>query len=149
MSKSFNRAFLLGWVGRAPRFASTAAGALAANFTMATRHRQRDHQGNWTEKTEWHYLVAYARCAEIIRDCVGKGSRLFVEGRMQTRSWEDRQAGVRRYRTEILIDELTLLSDRSGAAGRGAGAASGPARGLFEDARREDGPGQREQGGRR
>ena len=124
MSKSFNKAFLLGWVGRAPRFASTPAGNLAATFTMATKDRQRDDRGNWLEKTEWHYLVAYGRRAEIVRDCVNKGSRLFVQGKIQTRFWDDPGSGLRRYRTEIFIYDLTLLSGRPETNGRNTGAAN-------------------------
>ena len=115
MAKGTNKAFLLGHVGKDPEIRSTAGGTTVASFSLATADRQKDSQGNWTDKTEWHNLVALSRTAEIVRDYVKKGTQLFVEGKIQTRSWDDKNSGERKYRTEILIDELTLLGGRSGS----------------------------------
>lgn len=126
MSKGTNKAFLLGHVGKDPEIRSTAGGMIVASFSLATTDRQKDNQGNWGDKTEWHNLVAFSRRAEIVRDYVRKGSQIFVEGKIQTRSWDDKDSGQKKYRTEILVDELTLLgstqnstngSARNGKAG--------------------------------
>jgi single-strand DNA-binding protein len=112
MAKSVNKVFLLGNVGKDPEIKSTAGGTMVANFTLATSDRQKDAQGNWQDRTEWHNLVAFTRLAEIVRDYVKKGSKLFVEGKIQTRSWDDKESGQKRYRTEIIVNDLSLLSGR-------------------------------------
>lgn len=123
MSKGMNKAFLLGNVGKDPEIRATAGGMIVASFSLATTDRQKDVQGNWADKTEWHNLVAFSRRAEIVRDYVHKGSQLFVEGKIQTRSWDDKDSGQKKYRTEILVDELTLLgstqNNNNGAARNG------------------------------
>lgn len=103
---------------------------MVASLTLATSDRQKDAQGNWQDKTEWHNLVAFTRTAEIVRDYVKKGSKIYVEGKIQTRSWDDKESGQKRYKTEILVNDLVLLSGREEGAGgsggysRGAGAGS-------------------------
>lgn len=113
MSKGVNRASLLGHVGKDPELRSTNGGSLIASFSLATSDRQKDGQGNWQDKTEWHNLVAFNRTAEIVRDYVKKGDRLYIEGKIQTRSWDDKESGQKKYRTEIFVFDLTLLSGRS------------------------------------
>lgn len=113
MSKGINKAFLLGHVGKDPEIRSTNGGSLVASFSLATADRQKDGQGNWQDKTEWHNLVAFNRTAEIVRDYVKKGSQLLIEGKIQTRSWDDRETGQKKYRTEIFVFDLTLLGGRS------------------------------------
>ena len=83
MSKGINRAFLLGHVGKDPDIRSTNGGAIVASLSLATGERQKDGQGNWQDKTEWHNLVAFNRTAEIIRDYVRKGSQLMIEGKIR------------------------------------------------------------------
>jgi single-strand DNA-binding protein len=128
MAKSVNKVFLLGNVGKDPEIKSTAGGTMVANFTLATSDRQKDAQGNWQDRTEWHNLVAFTRLAEIVRDYVKKGSKLFVEGKIQTRSWDDKESGQKRYRTEIIVNDLSLLSGRdeggSGGYSRSSSSAS-------------------------
>src|SRR5580693_7602377 len=121
MAKGINKLLLLGHAGKDPEIRSTAGGTIVAAFTFATSDRQKDSQGNWTDKTEWHNLVAFNRTAEIVRDYVKKGTQLFVEGKIQTRSWDDKESGQKKYRTEILINELSLLG---GGAGRSEGSSS-------------------------
>jgi single-strand DNA-binding protein len=109
MAKSVNRTFLLGHVGKNPEVGTTPGGTLAVNFSLATTDREKDRQGNWSDRTEWHNLVAYGRTAEIVRDYVSKGTQLFIQGKIQTRSWDDKESGQKRYRTELFVHDLTLL----------------------------------------
>ena len=113
MAKSVNKIILLGNVGKDPEFRATAGGTTVANFSLATTDRTKDATGNWTDRTEWHNLVAFQRTAEIVRDYVKKGSKLYIEGKIQTRSWDDKTSGEKKYRTEVLVNELVLLSGRS------------------------------------
>ena len=121
MAKGVNKVFLLGNVGKDPEIRTTAGGMTVASFSLATAERAKDAQGNWADKTEWHNLVAFQRTAEIVRDYVKKGTQVFIEGKIQTRSWDDKESGQKKYRTEILINELSLLG---GGGGRGEGASS-------------------------
>jgi single-strand DNA-binding protein len=120
MARSVNKVTLLGNVGKDPEIRSTPSGVMVANLTLATSDRQKDAQGNWQDKTEWHNLKAFNRTAEIVRDYVKKGSKLYIEGKITTNSWDDKESGQKRYKTEILVNELVLLSGREeGAAGQG------------------------------
>ena len=127
MAKGVNKVFLLGNVGKDPEIRATQGGMAIASFTLATADRQKDAQGNWQDKTEWHNLVAFARTAEIVRDYVKKGTPIFVEGKIQTRSWDDKESGQKRYRTEILVNELSLLGG-GGGGGRQSGEGGGYSR---------------------
>jgi single-strand DNA-binding protein len=113
MAKTVNKVTLLGNVGKDPEFRATAGGMTVASFSLATTDRAKDQTGNYVDKTEWHNLVAFQRTAEIIRDYVKKGSKIYIEGKIQTRSWDDKTSGEKKYRTEILVNELVLLSGRS------------------------------------
>ena len=119
MAQGVNKVMLLGNVGKDPEIRTTAGGMTVASFSLATADRAKDAQGNWADKTEWHNLVCFQRTAEIVRDYVKKGSQLFVEGKIQTRSWDDKTSGEKKYKTEILVNELSLLG------GRGEGGSSG------------------------
>lgn len=109
MAKTVNKVVLLGNLGRAPEVKVTGGGTVVATFSIATVNRFKDVQGNWQDATDWHNCVAFGRLAEIIRDYVGKGSKLFLEGRMQTRSWDDKDSGKKVYRTEVVVSDVTLL----------------------------------------
>jgi len=113
MAKGVNKVFLLGNVGRAPEVRTSQGGMAIASFSLATPDRRKDTRGEWQEVTEWHNLVAFGRTAEIIRDYAGKGSKLYVEGKLQTRSWDDKKSGEKKYKTEILVNEVTLLGGKS------------------------------------
>jgi single-strand DNA-binding protein len=120
MAKSVNKVFLLGNVGRDPEIRSTGGGTMVATFSLATSSSQKDPQGSWQERTEWHNIVAYARLAEVVRDYVKKGHKLFVEGRITTRNWDDKDhPSIKHYRTEIVASDLSLLTgrDETGAGG--------------------------------
>jgi len=117
MAKSVNKVFLLGNVGKDPEIRATGGGTMVATFSLATTDRTKDQSGNWTDRTEWHNLVAFQRTAEIVRDYVKKGSKLFIEGKIQTRSWDDKTSGEKKYRTEIIVNDLSLLSGRGEGEG--------------------------------
>jgi single-strand DNA-binding protein len=119
MARGVNKVILLGNVGKDPEIRTTAGGMTVASFSLATAERAKDQTGNWIDKTEWHNLVAFQRTAEIVRDYVKKGTQLFIEGKIQTRSWDDKESGQKKYRTEILVNDLQLLG------GRGEGAPAG------------------------
>lgn len=114
MGKSVNKSILLGHVGKDPEIHVLQDNNAVANFTLATNEVYRDKRGESHETTEWHNLVAFGRTAEVVRDYVQKGSRIYVEGKMQTRSWNDRETGQKKYRKEIVILDLTLLSFTNG-----------------------------------
>jgi len=125
MAKGVNKVFLLGNVGKDPEIRTTAGGMTIASFSLATADRQKDSTGNWADKTEWHNLVCFQRTAEIVRDYVKKGSQIFVEGKIQTRSWDDKTSGEKKYKTEILVNELSLLGGRGESGGGSSERSSG------------------------
>ena len=112
MAKHVNKVILLGNVGKDPEVKFLPSGAAVANFSIATSDRYKDKAGEWQERTEWHNVAAFARTAEIVRDYVKKGTQLFVIGKIQTRSWDDKDSGQKKYRTEVLVNELSLLGGR-------------------------------------
>ena len=128
MARGVNKVILLGNVGKDPEIRTTQGGMNVASFSLATAERTKDQQGNWTDKTEWHNLVAFGRTAEIVRDYVKKGSQLYIEGKITTRSWDDKESGQKKYRTEIIVNEMNLLGGRGEGAGEGRGSSSGSER---------------------
>ena len=132
MAKSVNKVILLGNVGKDPEVRSTGGGTMVANFSLATSDRFQDQQGNWQERTEWHNLVAFKRTAEIVRDYVKKGSKLYIEGKIQTRSWDDKETGAKKYRTEIIVNDLSLLSGRDDGGGYTRSASSSSSAASFD-----------------
>ncbi|HTV82488.1 MAG TPA: single-stranded DNA-binding protein [Acidobacteriaceae bacterium] len=125
MARSVNKAILVGNVGKDPEIKFLPSGTTVANFSLATSERFKDKSGEVQERTEWHNLVAYTRLAEIIRDYVKKGLKLYVEGRITTRSWDDKEhPGRKVYRTEIVVNDLVLLSGR-GESESGGGSRAG------------------------
>jgi single-strand DNA-binding protein len=103
---------LIGNLGKDPEIKYTPSGLPVAKFSLATNERYKDKGGEWQERTEWHNIVAWQRLAEIVGEYVKKGSKLYIEGRLQTSSWEDKQSGEKKYRTEIVASDLVLLSGR-------------------------------------
>ena len=118
MSRSLNRVTLIGNVGRDPELRYTPNGTPVANFSIATTERFKGQDGEWKDQTEWHNLVAWRKLAEIVGEYVKKGSKLFVEGKLKTRSW-DGQDGKKNYRTEIFIDQMIMLDSRGGGQSGG------------------------------
>ena len=112
MARTKNRVELIGHVGQNPNIHYTGNGAIVANFSLATSEPYKDAKGEWAERPEWHSLVTFKRNAEIVRDHVKQGARLRVEGRLQTRSWTDRESNKKVYKTEIVVNEIMFLSSR-------------------------------------
>ena len=111
---SLNKAMLIGNVGRDPevRYLDGHNGnAKVATFTLATTERYRDRNGETRENTEWHNIVAWRSTADVVEKFVKKGTQVYIEGRIRTRSWDD-QTGNKRYTTEIIADNLQLLGKR-------------------------------------
>ena len=130
MAKSVNKVILIGNLGKDPEIKYTPSGTPVAKFTLATNERYKDKAGEWQDRTEWHNVVAWQRLAEIVGEYLKKGSKAYVEGRLQTSSWEDKQSGEKKYRTEIIAQDLVLLSgrgegDAEGRFSRGAAASHG------------------------
>jgi single-strand DNA-binding protein len=117
MPKSVNKVILVGNVGKHPEVRYSQSGTPVANFSLATNERFKDRSGEWQDRTEWHNIVAWQRLAEIVGEYVAKGSKVYVEGKLQTASWEDRQSGERKYRTEIVARDLLLLGPRENSGG--------------------------------
>ena len=115
MAKSVNKVILVGNVGKDPEVKYTPSGTALAKFSIATNERFKDKSGEWQDRTEWHNVLAWERLAEIVGEYVRKGSKIYIEGRLQTSSWEDRQSGEKKYRTEIVARDLVLLGSRDGA----------------------------------
>jgi single-strand DNA-binding protein len=116
MSKSVNKVILLGNLGKDAEVKALESGTPVANFSLATTERYKDKRGEWQDKTEWHNLVAYGRTAEIVRDYTEKGSKVYVEGKLSTRSWDDEDTGKKIYRTEVVVLDVGLLSNKNGSS---------------------------------
>jgi len=110
MSKSINSVALLGNVGRNPETKTLPSGTVASTFSLATTERYKDKDGEWQDVSEWHNIVSYGKVAEVIRDYVSKGSKLYLQGRLTTRSWE--KDGQKHYRTEVVVNEIVLLDGK-------------------------------------
>jgi single-strand DNA-binding protein len=108
-----NKVIIVGNVGRDPEVRYTQSGRAVASFSVATSERFQDKDGQNQERTEWHRVVAWGRLAEICGEYLRKGKQVYIEGRLQTRSWEDKE-GVKRYTTEIKADQMVMLGGRGG-----------------------------------
>jgi single-strand DNA-binding protein len=109
----------VGNVGQDPEVKYTASGVPVAKLSLATNERFKDKNEARQDRTEWHSVLAWQRLAEIVGEYVRKGSKLYIEGKLQTSSWEDKQRGERKYRTEIVARDIVLLGSRdSGEEGR-------------------------------
>ena len=124
---SVNKVILVGNLGRDPETRYATSGAAICNITVATSRQWKDKaSGEKKEETEWHRVVFYDRLAEIAGEYLKKGRPVYVEGRLKTRKWQDKE-GQDRYTTEIIADEMQLLGSREGGGGGGGGASAGPA----------------------
>ncbi|MBF0213716.1 MAG: single-stranded DNA-binding protein [Magnetococcales bacterium] len=120
MSRSLNKVQLIGNLGSDPEVRFTQDGKAVANLRIATSDSWKDQQGQMQERTEWHRVVAFGRVAEIVQQYLRKGSKVYIEGQLQTRKWTDNQ-GQERYTTEIVINpfggQLLMLDGRPGGGG--------------------------------
>ena len=115
MARGVNKAILIGNLGNDPDMRYTAGGAAVANISIATAESWRDKEsGEQQERTEWHRVVAFGRLAEIMGEYLRKGSQVYIEGRIQTRKWQDKD-GQDRYTTEIVANELQMLGSKGGS----------------------------------
>ncbi len=120
MAKSLNKVMLIGNLGRDPEVRFTPSGVPIATFTLATNEAWKDTEGNLQERTEWHNIVAWRKLAEFSGEWLKKGRKIFVEGRIQTRSYDDKNTGQKKSFTEIVADNIIVLDSR------GAGEPGGP-----------------------
>ncbi|MCX6137984.1 MAG: single-stranded DNA-binding protein [Ignavibacteriales bacterium] len=107
MAKSLNKVQLIGHLGKDPELKYTPSGVAVATFSIATNESWKDQEGNVQERTEWHNIVAWRKLAEICGEWLKKGRRIYLEGRIQTRSYE--KDGVKKYITEIVADDMIML----------------------------------------
>ncbi len=121
-----NKVILVGNLGRDPEVRTTPSGQPVAKFSLATNRRRKDRDGNRVDETEWHNIVCWGRQAEIAGEYLTKGKQIYVEGRIQTSSWEDRQSGEKKYRTEIICENFQMLGTRGEGGGGGGYRAQSP-----------------------
>ena len=130
MSGSVNRVILVGRLGKDPEIRSTPSGTTVAKFTIATDERYTDKAGEKQERTEWHNIVAWSKLAEICGQYLKKGKLVFIEGSLRTDSWDDKETGPKKYRTEIVAQNMQMLDkrgdDEGGSGGSYAGSRSKP-----------------------
>ncbi len=120
-----NKALLIGNLTRDPELRSLPSGVKVCSFSLATNRVWKDKNGARQESTDYHNVVVFGRQAETVAQYMKKGSSILVEGRMQTRSWDDKNTGEKKYRTEIVADR-TQFGPRAGGAGNGSAAAAAP-----------------------
>ena len=117
MARGINKVILVGNLGNDPEVKSMPSGGMVANVSIATSSSWKDkNTGEMKENTEWHRVVFFNRLAEIVGEYLRKGSQIYVEGRLQTRKWQD-QSGADRYSTEVVGSEMQMLGGRSGSGG--------------------------------
>ncbi len=127
-----NKAILIGNLGADPEIRYTQSGTQVATFRLATSERWKGQDGQMQENTEWHRVVAWGRLAEICGEYLNKGSKVYIEGRIQTRKWQD-QDGNDKYTTEIVAREMKMLSPRGGEAGSSGGYGSSSGQDSFPE----------------
>jgi single-strand DNA-binding protein len=127
MARGINKVILIGNLGDDPEVRYTSGGAAVANIRMATSESWKDREtGEQQERTEWHRVVFFGRLAEIVAEYLKKGSQIYIEGRLQTRKWQDKE-GNDRYTTEIVANEMQMLGGRGGGATNREQPAAAPA----------------------
>jgi single-strand DNA-binding protein len=112
-----NKVILVGNLGADPEIRTAASGTTIAKLRLATTHNRKDRDGNWSKQTEWHAIVAFARTAENIGKYCKKGKQLYVEGRIETEKWQDKDTGKDRYKTVIIASDVRFLGGRTEGPG--------------------------------
>ncbi len=126
MAGTVNRVILVGRLGKDPEIKYTPSGMAMATFSLATDENRKDNEGKWQSQTEWHNIILWGKEAERAGEFLKKGRLIYVEGRLQTRSWDDPQGGGQRYRTEIVGNRFVMLGARGeGGETPATGATSG------------------------
>ena len=126
--KSVNKVILIGNLGKDPEIKHTQQGKPVATFSLATNERYKDKDGQWQDRTEWHNIVLWERLAEVAGEYLKKGGKVYIEGRIRTESWDDKQTGQKKYITKIIGSDLVLLGGRG--EGGGGGEFAGSSRGA-------------------
>ena len=111
---SVNKVFLIGNLGRDPEVRYTGSGTAVASLSLATTERFKNKKGEWEDRTEWHNVIFWGRLAEVAGEHLSKGKTVYIDGRLQTRKWQDRD-GKDRYTTEIVAEKMVMLSRKEGA----------------------------------
>src|SRR5258708_7013247 len=124
--KSVNKVILIGNLGKDPEVKYTPQGTPVAKLTLATNERYKDKDGQWQDRTQWHNVVLWQRLAGVAGGYLEKGGEVYIQGRLQTRSWEDKQTNQKKYMTEVVANDLVLLGGR----GEGGGESGGFSRGA-------------------
>jgi single-strand DNA-binding protein len=143
---SVNKVILVGRLGRDPETRYTGGGQAVANFSVATDETYKDRNGEKQKRTEWHKIVVWGKQAEIAQQYLKKGSLVFIEGRIQSREWQDKE-GQKRTSFEIVASNFRMLGGRSDAAAAGAGASAGGASRSADDFEPHSGGGEEPMGG--
>jgi len=116
MKNGLNKVMLIGNVGRDPEKKELPSGSTLLNFSVATNESFKNKEGEWQDRTEWHNIVVWGKRAEGLSKILSKGMPLYIEGKLQTRSWEDRD-GNKRYMTEVVAWDIKLLGSKGGSKG--------------------------------
>ena len=119
MAKDLNKAMLIGRLGQDPELKYTQSGVAVVSFSVATGMKWKDQEGNWQERTEWHNVKAWRGLAETCSNYLKKGSKVYIEGRLETSNWEDENK-KKHYKTEIVIDEMIMLDSKGSGDGNGS-----------------------------
>ena len=139
MAKSLNRVMLIGNLGKDPELRYTTSGVAVATFSVATNESWKDQDGNQQERTEWHNIVAWKKLAEICAEWLKKGKKVYIEGRIQTRSYDDKNTGAKKYITEIVAENMIMLDSRGSDFSSG-GQAPSPVEESHSSAKDDDLP---------
>src|SRR3954471_5256130 len=121
MAGSVNKVILIGHLGAKPELKYLPSGQAVCEMRLATNEVFNDKQNQRQERTEWHRVVVWAKTAENCAQYLDKGRQIYIEGRLQTRSWDDKATGEKRYMTEIVANQVTFLGSREGGGGGGGG----------------------------
>jgi len=128
---SVNKVILVGRLGKDPETRYTGSGQAVCSFSLATDESYKDRSGERQKRTEWHRIVVWAKLAEICQQYLKKGSLVYIEGRIQSRQWDDKTTGQKRYATEIIANGMKMLGSRADSGGGSAGGGSGATGGAY------------------
>jgi single-strand DNA-binding protein len=132
MSRGVNKVILVGNLGQDPELRYTGNGTAVCSLRLATNERYKDQEGNWVDRTEWHSLVAWGRTAETCNEYLRKGSQVYFEGSLQTRSFDDRE-GIKKWVTEVKVRDMVMLGGRGGSPDMGSAPTASPSKDKVTD----------------
>src|SRR5271167_4617377 len=138
MARGVNKVILLGNLGKDPEVKYTQGGMAVASFSLATTERAKDKDGNWQDRTEWHNIKAFGRTAEVAGEYLKKGRTVYIEGRIHNDSWDDKETGQKKYRTEVIVNDLIMVGGGQREGGEGGGASGNRGGGAAKTANNFD-----------